>query len=128
MAVVMRTTRPVIVAFLAMLMVGSVCGEERMSNEEVVNRIEAEFVPGMPRSKVEEKLAELPVNYVYVPREDLELIDQATSGGVPLSGRFDISTPYEGGGFRLKRVLIFVNLDEQEHVVDVRIKKMMTGL
>ena len=99
-----------------------------MSTREIVNRIEAEVVPGMPRSEVEQKLAELPVDYVYVTREQLEMIGQTTRGGVPLSGRFDIATPYEQGFLSLRRAFIFVHLDEQERVVDIRVGGIRTGL
>lgn len=99
-----------------------------MSNDEIVTRIEAEIVPGMHRSTVEQKLAELPVHYVYVSREYLEMIEQATNGDVQLSGRFDVSTQYEDRGIGLSRVAIFVDLDEQERVVEVRTEKVKTGL
>lgn len=117
-----------IVSLVALLMLGSVCGEDRMSLDEIVNRINAEVTPGMHRSAVEQKLDALPVEYVYVSREYLEAIEQATVDGVPLSGRFDVSTQYEDRGLGLRRIAIFVNLDEQEEVVNVRVEEVKTGL
>ncbi len=99
-----------------------------MSNEEIVRRLEMEIVPGMHRSAVEQKLKELPVEYVYVSREYLEMIEQTTNGNVQLSGRFDVSTQYEEKGIGLSRVAIFVDLDEQERVVEIRTERVETGL
>lgn len=113
---------------LIVALMGSVCGEEGMSNDAIVDRIEAEIVPGMHRSVVEQKLTELPVEYVYVSREHLEMIEQTTNGDVELSGRFDVSTQYEKRGIGLSRVAIFVDLDEQERVVEVRTQRVRTGL
>jgi len=124
----MGRIRPMIASLVALLMLGSVCGEDRMSLDEIVNRINTEVTPGMRRSAVEQKLDALPVEYVYVSREYLEAIEQATVDGVPLSGRFDVSTQYEERGLGLRRIAIFVNLDEQDEVVNVRVEEVTTGL
>lgn len=99
-----------------------------MSNEEVVRHLQTEIVSGMQRSVVEQKLNQLPVEYVYVSRRYLKMIDQATNGDVKLSSRFDVSTQYESKGVGLSRVAIFVNLDMEERVVEVRTEELDTGL
>jgi len=124
----MRTRQPLIVGLVATLLIGSVCGEERMNIDEIANRVKAEVTPGMHRSTVEQQLAGLPVEYVYVSREYLEAIEQATIDGIPLSGRFDVSTQYEDRGLGLKRVAIFIDLGKEEEVVQVRIEEVNTGL
>lgn len=117
-----------IASLVALLMLGSVCGEDRMNLDDIVTRINAEVTPGMHRSAVEQKLDDLPVEYVYVSREYLEAIEQATIDGVPLSGRFDVSTQYEDRGLGLRRIAIFIDLDKQEEVVKVRVQEVKTGL
>lgn len=116
------------ILILVATLLGGVCGDEGMSNEEIVRRLKTEIVPGMPRSVVEQKLERLQLEYVYVSRKYLEMIDQAQNGDVELSGRFDVSTQYENKGLAQSRVAIFVDLDTEGRVVEVRTEELDVGL
>lgn len=104
-----------------MIMAGD-CGDDQLKTEEIVDKIKTEITVRLTRAEVEQKLAQLPVTYVYVPREDLELINSASFEGKPLSGRFDVATPHEPTLAYMKQAFVFVDLDEAERVVDVRVK------
>jgi hypothetical protein len=100
------------------------CGRDTMSPGQIVKVVRSAIVVGMTRSEVETKLASLrglPIKYVYVPRHMLELVRQARFEGRELSGRFDVETPHEAGVVDMKHAVIFIELDEQERVVNVRV-------
>jgi hypothetical protein len=63
----------------------------------------------------------LPITYTYVPRASLELTNETTFEGQPLTGRFDVCTPHEPQLFYMKQAFIYIELDERERVVNVRI-------
>jgi hypothetical protein len=115
--------------FLAALLAGGRCKEGQVKTEELVARIQSEIAVGMTRAEVEQTLARLPVDYVdYVSREDLERTNEATFQGTPLSGRLEVSTPWEDRFMRLQWATVFIDLDEHERVVNVRVRKNWTGL
>ena len=93
-----------------------------MSTEEIVKRLRSEIAVGMTRSEVEQRLKTLPVTYVYVPRASLEMTSETRFEGKLLSGRFDVLTPHEPDLTIMKQAAIYIELDEQEHVVNVRIR------
>ncbi|MGH6691601.1 MAG: hypothetical protein ACREF4_13095 [Gammaproteobacteria bacterium] len=92
-----------------------------MKTEEIVRKVRSEITVGMSRADVEQRLSALPVSYVYVPRARLEITGQTTFEGKPLSGRFDVLTPHEPQFSYMKQAAIFIELDQQEQVVNVRI-------
>lgn len=102
------------------LILGTMC-EGGMTTEETVKAVRSEITVGMGRADVERRLSTLPVSYVYVPRASLEMTGETTFEGKPLSGRFDVLTPHEPQFSYMKQAAIFIELDEQEEVVNVRI-------
>jgi hypothetical protein len=99
------------------------------TTEEAVREITSEIVVGMKRDQVEEKLSRLGVTYSYVPREYLKVIEQDTFEGKPLSGRFDVLTPFETEGGRKSEAAIHIELDMQERVANVRVEGFgITGI
>lgn len=105
---------------LACLTLGTMC-EGGMKTEEIVKKVRSEITVGMSRADVEQRLSTLPVSYVYVPRASLEITGQTTFEGKPLSGRFDVLTPHEPQFSYMKQAAIFIELDQQDQVVNVRI-------
>ena len=93
-----------------------------MSTEEIVKRVRSEIAVGMTRAEVEQRLKTLPVTYVYVPRASLEVTSETRFEGKLLSGRFDVLTPHEPDLTIMKQAAIYIELDEQEHVVNVRVR------
>lgn len=91
-----------------------------MSTEEILRRVQSEIAVGMARSEVEQRLKSLPVTYVYVTRAELEMTSEQHFAGKPLSGRFDVLTPHEPDLTLMKQAAIYVELDEQERVANVR--------
>jgi hypothetical protein len=100
----------------------SACGRQGMSTEEIVKRVRSEIALGMTRSEVEQRLKTLPVTYVYVTRASLEMTSETTFEGKLLSGRFDVLTPHEPDLTIMKQAAIYIELDEQERVVNVRVR------
>ncbi len=109
-------------ALIASMMIGAECGEGQLKTEELVDKIKTEITLGMTRAEAEKELAQLPVSYVYVPREDLERVSDTSFEGRLLSGRFDVATPHEATVSYMKQALIFIALDEDERVVNVRVE------
>jgi hypothetical protein len=122
----MRTTNATL--WITPLLVGvflgqSACGKDKMSPDQIVKVLRAEIVIGMKRSEVEKRLAGLPVKYVYVPRSGLETTRETKFQGRELSGRFDVLTPHERDLTTVKHAAtIFIELDQQERVANVRIE------
>jgi len=126
--VAMLTKNVLVAGFVAILSIGDVCTGQETRNEALVKRIQSEVTPGMLRSQVDETLAQLPLSYVYVPRKDLEAIGEAKNGDVRLGGRFDVVTNYEQRGVAtMTRSYLFIDLDEQERVVEVRVQSLTMG-
>ena len=114
------TSRIVKLVLSVYLTLGTMC-EGGMKTEETVKAVRSEITVGMSRADVEQRLSTLPVSYVYVPRASLEITGQTIFEGKPLSGRFDVITPPEPQFSYMKQAAIFIELDEQEEVVNVRI-------
>ena len=93
-----------------------------MSTEEILKLVQSGTAVGMTRSEVEERLKKMPVTYVYVPRANLEMTSEQSLAGKPLSGRFDVLTPHERDLMLMKQAAIYIELDEQERVVNVRVR------
>jgi hypothetical protein len=95
-----------------------------MQTEQIVKALRSEITVGMNRADVEQRLASLPVTYTYVPRARLEVTSEATFEGKPLSDRFDVISPHEPRFSYMKQAFIFIELDEGERVVNVRIQPL----
>lgn len=109
-------------ALVGLMGMGLTCQGDESKVEEIVSSIRSEVTMGTHRAEVERVLRRLNVEFVYVPKDLLQLINQATFEGHPLSGRFDVSTPFEGGALTKRQASIFIELDQEERVVNVRVE------
>ena len=111
-------------AIFAAVSSATACERETMQTERIVSALRSEITLGMNRADVEQRLASMPVTYTYVPRARLEVTSEAIFEGRPLSGRFDVITPHEPQFSYMKQAFIFIELDDREQVVNVRIQPL----
>ena len=98
------------------------CEAGTSMSEETVREVTSKIVVGMERVQVEGELSRLGLTHSYVPREYLQVIQQDTFEGAPLSGRFDVLSPFDAEGGRKSEAAIHIELGMDERVVNVRVE------
>jgi len=101
------------------------CSQGPSKTTQIVDKIRSEISIGMSRLEVELRLRAMPVTYVYVPWHVLsETRQETTFEGAPLSGRFDVVTPPEPQFSYMEEAAIYIELNDREEVVNVRIDQI----
>lgn len=95
-----------------------------MGHQEAIEQLKNRISVGMSRSEVEVVLNEMNAHYYYVPRSESSARHEGRDEPAPISGWFQVSLPPD------KRLLsrtvghVFVELDEEDQVVNLRIDRM----
>ena len=116
--------RSILLACLALGLLAADCGGEELGHQEAIEQLKNRISVGMSRGEVEGVLSEINAHYYYVPRNESIARHEGRDEPAPISGWFQVTLPPD------KRLLaktvghVFIELDKEERVVNLRIDRM----
>lgn len=115
--------RLIMLAWLTLGLLATDCGRDELGQEEVIRQLRSRLTVGMSRAEIEAIVTEIGLHHVYVPRTMLEATHQGTYESEPLSGRLQVSLPPDKGLLFKTVGHAFIDLDETERMINLRIER-----